>query len=152
MQTNFRILQSKLFSNNFKTLSNNLFFMAEENKKSEYGDFEEIKTEEQIEKEQLAVQQAPSRIRLPRQGQLAGKVLTRLGGKRMSIKTTDGKTRNCRVPGRFSRRFWLRPGNFVIIEPWADDDDKGDVVYQYRKNEISQLKKRIDIKTLDEEF
>jgi len=126
--------------------------MSEENQKSQYGDFEEIKTEEQIEKEREEQARMPSRIRMPRDGQFLGIVLQRLGGKRMSIKTTDGKIRNCRVPGRFSRRFWLRPGNFVIIEPWSDDDEKGDVVYQYRKNEISQLKKRANIRDLVEEF
>lgn len=124
--------------------------MPEQN--SQYGDFEEIKTEEQIEKEKEEEQRMPSRVRAPRRGQFIGKVLTRLGGKRMSIQTTDGKVRNCRVPGRFSRRFWLRPGNFVIIEPWSDNDAKGDVVYQYRPPEIAQLKKRGILDSLKDKF
>jgi translation initiation factor 1A len=127
--------------------------MAEpQQEKSEFGDFEEVKTEEQIEKEQQQAQYAPSRVRMPRQGQFIGIVLERLGGKRMSIKTTDGKTRNCRVPGRFSRKFWLRPGHIVMIEPWADDDTKGDVVYQYRKPEITQLKKKGILAELQSDF
>ena len=108
---------------------------------SEYGDFEETK-EEGGEKQEEEEQEYTSRLRMPRQGQLIGIVLQRLGGKRMSIKTTDNKTRNCRVPGRFSRKFWLRPGDFVIIEPWPSDDEKGDVVYQYKKNDNFQLKKK----------
>lgn len=116
---------------------------------NEFGDFEEIKEEG---KEQPEEPKIPSRIRTPRHGQLLGVVLQRLGGKRMSIKTTDGKTRNCRVPGRFSRRFWLRPGHAVIIEPWIDDDNKGDVVYQYKKGEMIQLKKRGLLDNLKEEF
>jgi len=125
--------------------------MEEDNK---YGDFEEIKNEEEKKKEANAqeVPQAPARVRQPRHRQLLGVVLERLGGKRMSIKTTDGKTRNCRVPGRFSRRFWLRPGNAVIIEPWPDDDSKGDVVYQYRPAEFHQLKKKGILDKLKEEF
>ncbi len=115
----------------------------------EFGDFAEIKENESaVETEQPA----PSRVRLPRQGQLIGIVLERLGGKRMSIKSTDKKTRNCRVPGRFSRKFWLRPGNFVMIEPWPDDDEKGDIVYQYRPNEISQLKRKGFLNNLIGEF
>jgi translation initiation factor 1A len=115
-----------------------------EENENEFGDFEEIKTEEELQKEEEEQDQqiSPSRVRMPRQGQFIGIVIERLGGKRMSIKTTDGKTRNCRVPGRFSRKFWLRPGNIVMIEPWKDDDEKGDVVYQYRPPEITQLKKK----------
>jgi translation initiation factor 1A len=119
---------------------------------SEYGDFEEIKTEEQIEKEKEEELKVPSRVRGPRNGQLIGIVLERLGGKRMSIKTTDGKVRNCRVPGKFRRKFWLRPNNIVMIEPWPDDDNKGDIVYQYRPNEITQLKRQGIIDKLKDEF
>lgn len=119
---------------------------------SEYGDFEEIKTEEQIEKEKELEQKIPSRVRQPRQGQLMGMILERLGGKRMSVKASDGKIRNCRVPGRFRRKFWLRPGNIVMIEPWPDDDSKGDIVYQYRPAEIIQLKKRGLLDNLKREF
>lgn len=117
-----------------------------------FGDFEEIKTEEEIQKEGEQEQQAPTRVRMPRQGQLIGMVIERLGGKRMSIKATDKKVRNCRVPGRFSRKFWLRPGNIVMIEPWPDDDDKGDVVYQYRPPEISMLKRKGFLNNLEREF
>src|SRR3989344_7754151 len=111
--------------------------------KSEFGDFEEIKDEKQLKEEGKKEEEQASisfRIRSPRKGQFIGIVLQRLGGKRMSIKSTDNKIRNCRVPGRFSRKFWLREGNFVIIQPWPDDDDKADVVHQYRPTEIIQLK------------
>lgn len=123
----------------------------DEAEESEFGDFEEIK-EEGEKKEITGEQQVPARVRTPRQGQLIGIVIERLGGKRMSIKTTDKKTRNCRVPGRFSRKFWLRPGNIVMIEPWPDDDGKGDVVYQYRPNEISQLKRKGFLNNLESDF
>jgi translation initiation factor 1A len=124
-----------------------------EETESEYGDFEEIKepNEENGAPEEQE-QQMMVRARMPRQGQFIGVVLERLGGKRMSIKTTDNKVRNCRVPGRFRRKFWLRPGNFVMIEPWPDDDNKGDIVYQYRPPEITQLKKRGLLDNLKGEF
>ncbi|MBU0466170.1 MAG: translation initiation factor IF-1A [Nanoarchaeota archaeon] len=119
--------------------------------KSEYGDFEEIKDESEKKPEEPD----PTfnvRARIPRQGQLIGVVLERLGGKRMSIKATDKKVRNCRVPGRFRRKFWLRPNHIVIIEPWPDDDNKGDIVYQYRPAEIAQLRKRGILDDLSREF
>jgi len=125
-----------------------------EEQESEYGDFEEIE-EENKKTENLQENQqnnSPVRVKLPRNKQLIGIVIERLGGKRMSIKSTDKKTRNCRVPGRFSRKFWLRPGNYVIIEPWPDDDDKGDIVYQYSPNEISQLKRKGFLDNLERNF
>lgn len=125
---------------------------------SEYGDFAEVVEESkpgakpaaQSDAEQQ--QQFPTRVRMPRDNQKIGIVLQRLGGKRMSVKTTDGKIRNCRVPGRFGRKFWLREGFFVMIEPWPDDDDKGDIVYQYSSGEIIQLRKRGLVNNLDNKF
>ncbi len=118
---------------------------------SEYGDFKETEEEQKTqEKEQL--EQFPTRVKLLRQGELIGIVLQRLGGNRMSVKTTDNKTRNCRVPGKFRRKFWLREGNYVVIKPWPDDNNKGDIIYQYRSGDLIQLKKRNLLKNLDEEF
>lgn len=86
--------------------------------------------------------EAPVRVRMPRKGQLIGVIIQRLGGNRMDVKATDSKSRNCRVPGKFKRKFWLRPKDVVMIEPWPDDDDKGDVVYKYNSSETNQLRKK----------
>ena len=127
---------------------------------NEYGDFEEIKeeskpvkekTEKQKEQEQ-AQQQFTSRARLPRHGQLIGVVVQRLGGNRMSVKATDNKIRNCRVPGRFKRKFWLRSGDAVIIAPWPDNDDKADIVFQYKKGARFQLDKTKILDQIKNEF
>ncbi len=116
-----------------------------------FGDFREVKETDSkaIESEE---QEGVVRVRLPRRGELLGLVAQRLGGNRMDVKTTDGKTRNCRVPGRFKRRFWLRPGDAVIIIPWPDDDSKGDIVFQYSKGAVYQLKKRGLLSSIEERF
>jgi len=124
---------------------------------NEYGDFEEIKENEPAsapkKPEEQPQQQLPIRVKIPKDGQFIGIVTQRLGGKRMSVKTTDNKVRNCRVPGRFRRKFWLREGNYVIVEPWPDDDSKGDIVHQYRRpGEIMQLKKRNLVNNLKSGF
>ena len=118
---------------------------------NEFGDFEEIKIENK-QNSQEQDQNIPTRVRMPRPPELLGIVSQRLGGNRMEIKTTDGKIRNCRVPGRFKRKFWLRPGDFVLITPWPDDDHKGDIVFQYQKNIVYQLKKKGMTKNLDNKF
>jgi len=116
----------------------------------EFGDFEEIKEEEK-KKEPIQIQ-APVRVRMPRGKELIGIILQRFGGNRMEVKSTDGKVRNCRVPGRYKRRLWLRPGNYIIIVPWEDDDSKGDVIFKYHFSAVNQLKKRGIIDSLKEEF
>lgn len=114
-----------------------------------FGDFEEIKEETEESNEE---QEAPVRVRLPRKNELLGIVIQRLGGNRMDIKTTDGKTRNCRVPGRFKRKFWLRPGDAVLITPWPDDDSKGDIIFQYSKGAVYLLKKKSLLNSIKEGF
>jgi translation initiation factor 1A len=128
---------------------------TQQEEKNDFGDFEEIKEEgkkkpitEQSEQEQ----QAPQRIRMPRNKELIGLILQRLGGNRMDIKTTDGKTRNCRVPGRYRRRLWLRPKDIVIIIPWEYDDGKGDVIYKYPPVAVKQLRRKGILNSLKEEF
>ena len=119
---------------------------------SEFGDFEEVKDESKESENQTQEQNIPSRIRSPRGKELIGIILQRLGGNRMNIKTTDGKIRNCRVPGRYRRRLWLRPNDIVMIVPDEFDDNKGDVIYKYPNFAVKQLKKKGILDKLKEEF
>ena len=70
----------------------------------------------------------------------------------MLVNCLDGKTRNCRVPGRLKRALWLRPGDVVIIEPWELDKDKGDVIFKYKPNQIEWLKNKGYLKKDSLEF
>ena len=117
--------------------------------KKNFGDFEEA---EEIKTKENPDQEAPVRVKIPRNKEFIGRVMQRLGGNRMEVKSTDNKIRNCRVPGRFKRKFWLRSGDFVLITPWEHDDTKGDIVFQYNPNAVSQLRKRGFIKNLEEKF
>lgn len=82
------------------------------------------------------------RVRLPKGEEVIGIIEQRLGGNKMLVNCLDGKTRNCRVPGRLKRGLWLRPGDVVIIEPWEFDKEKGDVIFKYRPNQIEWLKNK----------
>ncbi|MAG37793.1 translation initiation factor IF-1A [Candidatus Pacearchaeota archaeon] len=119
----------------------------------EFGDFQEVKEEGQEEIPQ-GEGEGIVRVRLPRgEREFIGVVVQRLGGNKMEIKCTDGKTRNSRVPGRFKRRFWLRPGDYVIVEVWELDDSKADIIHQYRKGpQVDKLKKMGKVEGLKEEF
>jgi len=122
----------------------------------EFGDFEEVvdPKKEQTPQQPSEEEQAPTRLRLPKERfrELLGIVTQRLGGNRMEVKTTDGKSRNCRVPGRFRRKFWLRPGDPVIIIPWETDDNKADIVFQYKKGAKHQIRKRGFLDSIKNEF
>ena len=111
------------------------------------------KKEEQERQEQL--QQEISRIHLPKGTDTFGVIEQRLGGSRMRVRCLDGKTRVCRIPGRLTRKLWVRENDIVIVEPWEySGNEKGDIIYKYSPAQIVFLKKRGYLKQLEdfEEF
>jgi len=105
-----------------------------------------------VEKNQNTQQQGPIRVRLPKGKEVLGIIEQRVGASRMLVKCIDGKTRNCRVPGRLKRKLWLREGDTVIVEPWEFDDDKGDVLFKYNPTQVHWLKRKGYLKTIEDEF
>ena len=111
------------------------------------------KKEEQERQEQL--QQEISRIHLPKGRETFGVIEQRLGGSRMRVRCLDGKTRVCRIPGRLTRKLWVRESDVVIVEPWEyGGDEKGDIIYKYTPTQLVFIKKRGYLKQLQdyEEF
>lgn len=91
-------------------------------------------------------------VRLPRGEELIGIIEQRLGGNKMMVNCSDGKSRNCRVPGRLRRKLWLRPDDVVIIQLWELDKNKGDVIFKYRPNQVAWLRKKGYLKQEKSEF
>ncbi len=87
-------------------------------------------------------EQVLMRVPLPRGEEMIGIIEQRLGGNKMLVNCLDGKTRNCRVPGRLKRKLWLRPGDVVIVEPWELDKNKGDIIFKYKPNQVEWLKSK----------
>ncbi|MEK6928601.1 MAG: translation initiation factor IF-1A [Nanoarchaeota archaeon] len=116
---------------------------------SNYGEFEEIETEGK--KDNVEVGQ-PSRVRAPKKDEIIGVIIQRYGGNRMEVCSTDGKRRNCRVPGKYKRELWLRPNDIVLIKPWKDDDEKADIIFKYNPSAVSQLRKRGILNFIKNEF
>ena len=92
------------------------------------------------------------RARLPRGREVIGIVDQRLGGNKMFVSCLDGKTRNCRVPGRLKRKLWLRADDVVIVEPWELDDTKADIIFKYPSNQIEWLRRNGFLKKESMEF
>ena len=93
------------------------------------------KTEEQNEQGEV------TRVKLPKKEEMLGVIEQRLGGNKMMVLCSDGKSRNCRVPGRLKRKLWLRPGDVVLIQLWELDKEKGDVIFKYNPNQVLWLRK-----------
>jgi translation initiation factor 1A len=123
----------------------------EETEDNEFGDFEEIldgSEQEEVTQEQEGF----VRARWPKNGEIIGTIIQRYGGNRMEVLATDKKTRNCRVPGKYKRQLWLRPKDIVLIRLWEFDKEKGDIIYKYKPNEVTQLKKKGLLNSLIAEF
>ena len=115
-------------------------------------EFEDLNADEEQETNENGEQQFVSRAPLPKGEEVIGVVEQRLGGNKMFVACLDGKTRNCRVPGRLKRKLWLRPGDVVIVEPWELDKEKGDIILKYKPNQIEWLKKKGYLETEKSEF
>ena len=92
------------------------------------------------------------KAKLPKDGEVIGIIEQRLGGNKMMVSCLDGKSRNCRVPGRLRRKLWLRPNDVVIVKPWELDNTKGDLLFKYPSNQIEWLKANGYLKTESDEF
>src|SRR3989344_8188983 len=111
------------------------------------------KKEEQEQQQQQ--QEEIKRVKLPRGNECFGIVDQRLGASRMRVRCLDSKTRICRIPGRLKRKLWVREGDTVLVEPWElSSDDKGDVIFKYKKIQIDWLRNKGYLKELTdfEEF
>ena len=83
------------------------------------------------------------RVRLPRGKQVLGEIESLSGASRFVVSCKDGKTRTCRIPGRFRKRITIRVGDLVVIEPWEiEGDEKGDVVWIYNRTQATWLRKK----------
>lgn len=91
------------------------------------------------------------RIKMPRGKETFGILEQRLGGSRVRVRCLDGQTRVCRIPGRLKKRLWVREGDLLLVEPWElMGDQKGDVIFKYRKNQVDYLRKKGYLEEIDE--
>ena len=108
---------------------------------------------DEFEEEKVNKEGEVIRVRLPKSNEVIGIVTKLLGAARMDVKCVDGRTRRCRVPGRFRRSLWIKEGNVVIVKPWdIEGDIKGDIVYKYSKTQEQWLRDNNYLSVLEEEF
>ena len=80
--------------------------------------------------------------------ELYGKVLKRLGGNPpvLLVLCEDGKERKCVVRGKFVKKVWMNPDDYVLITRSSEIGDGGEVTCKYDNSEVTQLedKKELD--------
>ncbi|MEM2139023.1 MAG: translation initiation factor eIF-1A [Candidatus Woesearchaeota archaeon] len=109
------------------------------------------KKEKEEQERIMQEQEELRRIKLPKGNQVIGVLDRRLGGSRCYVRCLDGKTRNCRIPGRLKRTLWVREGDIILIEPWElEKEEKGDIIFKYTKSQIQLLKRKGLLKSLDD--
>ncbi len=118
----------------------------------EFGDFK-IKQDPNKPSTEQEPEQSLGRVRIPKGNEVLGKVEQRAGGNRMLVACFDGKTRNCRIPGRLRRKLWVRQGYIVLVQPWEfEGDKKGDIIHTYKPNQVEWLERKGFLKGIQEEF
>lgn len=74
--------------------------------------------------------------------ELYGKVLKRLGGSpaRILVNCEDGVERNCVIRGKFQKRIWINPGDYVVLlYNRGSSDRSGEIAHKYFPHEVAQL-------------
>lgn len=93
------------------------------------------------------------KVRIPRNNEVLGIVEQLLGFCKMYVKCDDDKIRLCRIPGRLTRRIWVREGDVVLVQPWeVQGDKKGDIIFRYTKTEVSFLLRKGFFKSLSKDL
>lgn len=81
------------------------------------------------------------RVRMPRKGEILGKVQATLGAGRLEVRCADGHTRICRIPGKMRRRIYMRIGDLILVKPWiVQSEERADVVWMYKRNQAEWLR------------
>ncbi|MFA5365132.1 MAG: translation initiation factor eIF-1A [Candidatus Bathyarchaeia archaeon] len=82
-------------------------------------------------------------MQVPQGTDVLGVVKNMLGFDRMMVSCQDGHERLCRIRGKMKRRMWIRVGDIVLISPWDfQADERGDIIWRYKKNQVDWLRKR----------
>jgi translation initiation factor 1A len=90
------------------------------------------------------------RVRIPERGEILGIAKANLGGSRFEIRCIDGRTRICRIPGKFKKRMWVKIGNLVLVKPWVvQADERADIIWNYTKAQEAWLDRKGFLKGFD---
>lgn len=77
---------------------------------------------------------------LAEDGQVYCKVLKKQGGSRLLVSCSDGEERSAIIPGRFRKKVWMNPDDYVLCELNATgNDDECYIIHKYSPADVSRL-------------
>ena len=80
-------------------------------------------------------------MRLPESGEFVGQVVEFLGGSRVKVEKKNGVKILARITRKIkTKRIKIEKDDYVLISPWEIEPEKGDIVWRYKKTDISYLK------------
>ena len=72
-------------------------------------------------------------------------VLRLLGNCRIEGQCFDGKIRLCNIRGSMRKKMWIKVGDIVIVSLRDFEDNKCDIIYLYKNEEVKKLIKLGDL-------
>lgn len=84
------------------------------------------------------------RIKDPNTLELYAKVVSRLGGSPAIILVLceDGKERKCVVRGKYHKRMWINPDDYVLITCNSEEGEGGEIACKYSPSDVAKLEER----------
>ena len=84
------------------------------------------------------------------EGQQYAHVIRNLGGCNLEVFCYDGTTRIAHIRGKMRKRQWIKVGDTVLVGTRDYQDSKCDVIYKYKSEEVSRLKRYGEITHLSQ--
>ena len=81
---------------------------------------------------------------LKQTGQEYARVIALLGNGKYMAFGHDGKVRECRIRTKI-KRLWLNVNDMVLISLRQFQDEKADIIYKYKPDEIFEIKRIMEI-------
>ena len=93
-------------------------------------------------KKVLTEEDMSKRLYIPTEGQVLGQVVQQLGYDRFKVRCQDGKERNVRIRGKLKRRAWTRVNDWVLVEPWGFQTERGNILWRYTSGQVELLQSK----------
>jgi len=73
------------------------------------------------------------------------KIMKLLGDRRITVVLPDSSEMLALIPGRFRKRCWMKVGDVIVVSRREFQNNRVDVVYKYKPDEIRKLCKQGEI-------
>ncbi len=76
---------------------------------------------------------------VPAEGEVICVVIDIIGANYVKTLCMDGVERVCRIPGKLRKKVWINVKDAVLVGIWEFQNDRGDILYRYERDERKKL-------------